>query len=121
MDCYIVDLGHARHADKYISLWRPECKGYAWPLPWAGRYPEAVVREALDYYNRGESLAVPCELIESLAIAPAPGEVDGDAGPVVPATRDNWDRIRAVAIAPPVHPQAYSSRSRGPMLFRDAR
>lgn len=121
MDCFIVNLSHAKHGDKYISLWRPECKGYAWPLPWAGRYQDAVVREDLDYYNSGENIAVPCELIESLAIAPAPGDVDGDTGPVVPATRANWDRIFKAAIEPPAWSQAYSSRRTGIMLFRRAR
>lgn len=118
MDFYIVNLSHAKPGDRYISLWRPECKGYAWPLPWAGRYPEAVVRENLGYYNNGENLAVPCELIESMAVAPAPGEVDGDAGPVVPATRENWKLLLAAAIEPPAYPQRLHRR--GPMLFTDA-
>lgn len=120
MDCYILNLSHAKHGDRYISLWRPECKGYAWPLPWAGRYPEDLVRGEPDYYNSGDNIAVPSTVVEALAAEPRRGDVDGDVGPVVLASRENWKVLLAAAIAPPTHPQRFSPRSQGMMYFAAA-
>jgi len=102
VDYYIVNLSHQRRDQEYIDVWRPECKGYAWPLSWAGRYAESEVRSALDYYNSGENVAVPCRVLDEIAIPkPKPRQIDGDAGPVVPNTRETWQTILANVIAPP--------------------
>lgn len=104
MDYYIVNLSHTKLADKYVTVWRPDCKGYAWPLSWAGKYSEAEVRGKLDYYNSGENVAVPCHVLDYMAVPPTPGAVDGDAGPVVPSTAANWQRLLANVIATPKYP-----------------
>ena len=96
---YVVNLSHGHREHRYVTLWRPDDKGYAWPLPWAGRYPRARILESLDYYNGGENIAVPCEIVEQLAIAPEPGMIDGDAGPVVPNRKECWEVLLANKVA----------------------
>ena len=96
---YVVNVSHSNKEHRYISLWRPDDKGYAWPLPWAGRYERARILAELNYYNGGENIAVPCEIVEQLAVAPAPGLIDGDVGPVVPSNQECWDVLIASKIA----------------------
>jgi hypothetical protein len=118
-DCFIVNLSHTHRQDRYITLWRPDDKGYAWPLSWAGRYPRELVMENLHYYNTGTAnIAVPCEVVEALAVDPLPGTVDGNAGPVVPSTRANWQLLIAAVVAtPPYRPTPeYPRRPRLPGL-----
>ena len=101
---YIVSVKHTRRQHKYITFWRPDDCGYAWPLSWAGRYPKAVVMQHPSYYNSGYStIAVPCELVDALAVPPEPGHIDGDAGPVVLNNRTNWLLLIDSAIEPPTH------------------
>ena len=38
IEYYIVSLKHTHKRDKYVTLWRPDNKGYCWPLSLAGRY-----------------------------------------------------------------------------------
>ena len=90
-------LSRRRH--RYITFWRPDNQGYAWPLPWAGRYGEEAVRDPRQHYSDGEdTLAVPCEVVEAIAVAPKPGDIDGDAGPVVLNTKENWAHLRSHAL-----------------------
>ena len=96
---FVVNLSHGNREHHYITFWRPDDKGYAFPLSWSGRYERARILESLDYYNGGENIAVPCEIVEQLAIAPAPGMIDGDAGPVVPNRKEFWDVLLANKIA----------------------
>jgi hypothetical protein len=87
----IVDLRLKWRSDPYITLWRPENAGYAYPLPWAGRYSAETLAEAPGYYwcKRYPServldrWPVPFSVVERLAVPPAPGRIDGDAGPVL--------------------------------------
>ena len=105
MDYYIVNLSHTRRDQKYITVWRPDCKGYAWPLEWAGRYAEDEVRRRIDYYNDGcANVAVRCHVLEYMAVPPQPGEIDNNAGPVVPNNAANWQRILANTIELPRYP-----------------
>ena len=97
---FIVNLSHLHREHSYVTVWRPDNAGYAWPLSWAGRYPESQVRASLAYYNSGSNVAVPCEVLEALAVAPGPGMVDNDAGPVVPSNALNWKRILRSVIGP---------------------
>lgn len=96
---YVVNLSHSNKEHRYVTFWRPNDAGYAYPLSWAGRYERARVLEHLDYYNSGDNIAVPCEIVEQLAVAPAPGMIDGDAGPVVPSNAECWDVLIAYKIA----------------------
>lgn len=68
---YIVSLKHSGkqygHRD-FVLFWRPNDMGYTLFLEAAGRYSREDVESNADYYNNGEStIAVPCELAESLA------------------------------------------------------
>lgn len=88
---FVLDLKHLRKDQAYITAWRPNDCGYAWPLPWAGRYPRDAIVNNLDYYHNGRStISVPCRAMEALAVAPEPGTVDSNIGPVVENTADNW-------------------------------
>lgn len=109
---YVASLKHTHREHLYITFWRPDHCGYAWPLSWAGRYPESHVRERLDYLNCGHTVAVPCEVVDALAVTPERGHIDGNAGPVVPNNRENWKTLLAAVIEPtpepytPVYPGA---------------
>ncbi len=90
---YIIDmsrdLGRA-----YITLWRPDDAGYCWPLTWAGLYSKETVEEDSRYYfeREGRKIArfpVRADLVAKIAVAPIPGTIDGDAGPVIMNTTKN--------------------------------
>jgi hypothetical protein len=87
---YIVDIRPSWKANPYVTVWRPDNKGYAYPLSWAGKYSqEKIDAEAEGYYSVKEGgkmvrFPVPCEVVERWALAPEPGRIDGNAGPVVP-------------------------------------
>jgi hypothetical protein len=110
---FIVSVNHTLRENAYITFWRADNSGYAWPLSWAGEYPEARVLANLGYYNGGGNIAVPVEVVRPLAIAPAPGRIDGDAGPVVLNNRANWDVLKANVIRPtryPIHAEYKGAR-----------
>jgi hypothetical protein len=113
-DCYIVSLKHTNRDHAYITVWRPENAGYAWPLSWAGKYSEADVLAERGYYHRGDdTLAVPCVCLDALAVPTPPKTVDNDAGPVVLNTWANWKRILESALPDPLHrpkPQCKGAR-----------
>lgn len=101
---YIVSLAHTTREDAYISVWRPDNAGYAWPLSWAGKYTAEQVEAALDYYHRGDStIAVPCEVLDAIAVPPKKGAVDNDAGPIVPNTKSSWYDILFAPVWPLAH------------------
>jgi hypothetical protein len=103
-DCYIVSVKHTQREHAYITVWRPDNKGYAWPLSWAGKYSSEAVEAKRDYYHNGcDTLAVPCVLIDNLAVPPAKGSIDNDAGPVVLNNRVNWKCILEFALPDPLH------------------
>ncbi|UGQ44938.1 hypothetical protein [Massilia endophytica] len=101
--CYIVSVKWTRRDSPYITFWRPDDCGYAWPLSWAGRYAEDDVLANKDYYHNGVStIAVPCMLVDNLGVPPVKGTVDGDAGPVVLNNRTNWNCILEFALPDPL-------------------
>jgi hypothetical protein len=93
VDFYVISAKHTNREHQYITLWRPEDKGYAWPLSWAGRYTEQQIVDALDYYHCGENVAIPCRVLDAMAVPVTPGTVDNDAGPVVLNNKVNWLKI----------------------------
>lgn len=104
MDCYVVNLSHTQRDDLYITVWRPDDRGYCWALSTAGRYPLETVKEHLGYYNSGHAnVAVPCDVLDQIAVAPRPGHHDNDTGPVVANTRANWKLILANTVATPAN------------------
>ena len=103
---YIVDLRKEWATRPCVTVWRPNNCGYAYPLSWAGRYDEATVVEGGPYYSRQEGrrwerFAVPCDVVDKLAIATPPRIVDGDAGPVVMNTGVNRTILRCARFRPP--------------------
>lgn len=102
-ELYILSL-QGRDLEKrhrYLTFWRPDHRGYAYPLSWAGKYTPAEVREKPGYLSNGETtIAVPCELVDSMSEAPAPGLIDNNAGPVVPNTKENLRRLMEAWWAP---------------------
>ncbi len=96
-DYYVADLGHSRAEDLYISFRRPDrSDGVCWPLPWAGVWPEAGVRQASEAIDGVEAVAVPIDAVHALATEPATGRIDGDIGPVV---RNSASNRRALVLA----------------------
>ncbi len=89
---YIVDVRSEWLGKPYITVWRPDNAGYAYPLSWAGKYTRAQIDERPRYYHKRrdghkrtlDRFPVPCAVVDALAIKPAPKIIDGDAGPVVP-------------------------------------
>lgn len=85
---YIVDLRPQWKANPYITFWRPNNKGYAYPLSWAGKYTREIIRERWNYYTVEDGKIIirfplSCPIAEAYGMRPAPGIIDGDAGPVV--------------------------------------
>jgi hypothetical protein len=99
---YIADMRPEWRTKPYVTFWRPKNAGYAFPLSWSGRYSEETVISGGDYYTErnGRSLirfAVPIEAVDGLATSPRPGDIDGDAGPVVVNNDFNRRRLRKAA------------------------
>jgi hypothetical protein len=106
-DFYIVNLSHTARNDRYITIWRPNDRGYCWALSRAGKYQYEHVMSHLGYYNSGcTNVAVPCGVLDEVAVAPIPGHHDNDAGPCVENTRANWKIILKSVIAPPKSPSS---------------
>ena len=102
MDHYVISVKHTRREDQYITIWRPDNKGYCWALSNAGKYSRENVLASLGYYNSGcSNVAVPCEVLDPVAVPPIPGYVDNDAAPCIENTRTNWALILANLIAEP--------------------
>lgn len=55
MSYYVISLKHTNNKDKYITLWRPDNKGYCWPAQWAGVYTEYI----RGYHHSDENKAIP--------------------------------------------------------------
>ena len=90
---YVVSVTHTNRDHDYITVWRPENKGYAWPLSWAGQYSHQAILDEMDYYHQGENVALPCKLLDEMAVAPLAGKIDNNAGPVVLNNKHNWAKI----------------------------
>jgi len=99
---YIVSVNHTKREDRYITFWRCDDRGYAYPLSWSGKYAGEHVRAHLGYYNSGcATIAVSCEAVDPLAVDPEPGHIDNDAGPVVLNNKENWKVLLANVIHEP--------------------
>lgn len=87
----IVSIKHTERDHKWITLWRPKCANYAWPLEWSGQYSAADVEESPFYFNGGD-LTVACrwDVLEHLAVET---EIDGAKVRCVPNTRASWQAI----------------------------
>jgi hypothetical protein len=104
---YIVDLRVEWSRRPYITVWRPDNKGYAYPLPWAGLYDQATVNAGGDYYSTKDGtrewrrFPVPRHVVEALAIPqPEPGVIDGNVGPVLRNNVHIRDALRRARYVP---------------------
>lgn len=93
----IVSAKHTQPGHKYVTFWRPDRKGYCWPLSWAGHY-SADEAASIASGSDGDTFAVPLNTALAMSENPARGHIDGDAGPVVPKTRANMKALRAAAV-----------------------
>ena len=104
----IVDLRREWARQRFLTFWRPNFAGYAYPLSWAGDYTRATVIEKDEYLTRRrysvatgkytgkwERFAVLRSVAEAIAIAPPLGQIDGNAGPVVVNNKQNRDYLIA--------------------------
>jgi hypothetical protein len=104
-DFYVISLKHTRREDRYITLWKPNDRGYCFRTPNAGRYPEETIRAHLGYYNTGTSIAVPCDIIDAITVMTTPADcLDGPDGPAVLNTRAKWQILLANVIQPALYP-----------------
>jgi hypothetical protein len=94
---YLVSVKHTHKRDPYITFWRPDNKGYCYALSAAGKYDYPTIARHWDYYVSDNTFPVPCEMVESIGIAPRAGIVDSDGGPVVQNNSENMNRLRAAA------------------------
>lgn len=102
MDCYVISVQHTQRRDRYVTIWRPDDKGYCWALSRAGKYSLEHVMNHPGYYNTGcSNIAVACSVLDAIAVDPIPGHHDNDAGPCVQNTRENWGKIIAAVVAKP--------------------
>lgn len=101
-DYLICDLRPDWKSDQYITFWRANCANYAYPLSWAGNYQADEARLHTKKNTRGtlERFLVPREAAEAIAVAPEPGRIDGNAGPVIPNTSQNRAKLRSAAHHP---------------------
>lgn len=83
---HIVSLKHTKDKDAYLTLWRPDSKGYSWPIAWAGEYSLTRVIDILSP-NPDGSYAVPVGFL---------GEIvkDDEGRPCYKNTKQIRDRIR---------------------------
>ncbi len=80
-----------------MTLWRPDDRGYTPIIDRAGRYSKEQIENDLDYYNGGENIAIPAEIIESMGQQPPVGWFDY-RGLAVPNTKESWQRIVAATV-----------------------
>ena len=103
---YIVDLRPEWRRKPYITFWRPDNAGYAFPLPWAGKYSSLTVENGGGYYTNRDGrrwvrFAVPCGVVDAMGVLPKANEIDGDVGPVVTATAQNRRALIAARLRLP--------------------
>jgi hypothetical protein len=104
---YICDLRSNWRKNPCVTFWRPENAGYAYPLPWAGRYTLAEVNADPGYYwerpygkPKGALIRFPilCSEVDKFGAEPTPGLVDGNVGPIVWQTARIVKALRAAAL-----------------------
>jgi hypothetical protein len=116
---YVLSVHHTLREDLYITVWGPNDSGYRWALSRSGKYTRERIESKLGYYNSGDcNVAVPCAVLDAIAVAPKPGHHDNDAGPVVQNNKANWNLIKANVIRPPK--QLMQPQYKGARRIKDA-
>lgn len=110
---YVISVKHSHKRDRFITVWRPDNRGYCYRLTrdgagteytGAGQYTREEVEAHLGYYNTGHSdIAVPVDVLHAMAIDVTPRDcLDGPAGgKAVLNTPKNWRVLIDSVIAPP--------------------
>lgn len=101
---YVISVKNTHKNHRYITVWGPNNSGYHWALSGSGIYSQAEILDSLDYYNGGPNIAVPCSILDGMAVPPIKGHHDNDAGPCVENNKQNWERILKAVIAPTKYP-----------------
>ncbi|KQV31100.1 hypothetical protein [Rhizobium sp. Root1204] len=101
----ICDLRVEWNRRPYVTFWRPNNANYAYPLVWAGDYTEADVMKGGGYYTTvelGSLIRFPIlrSLVEPMAVAPEPGRIDGNTGPVIRNDSRMRAKLRKLAYQP---------------------
>lgn len=97
---YILSVSHTYKVDSHILLWAANNKGYTFVVEEAGKYSEEKVLESLEYYNNGRgTLAVPCEIVDSMKTRPDINS--GLNGSIILNSKDNWNDFLKYAITKP--------------------
>jgi len=105
---YIVDVREEWRGKPYITVWRPNNNGYAYPLSWSGRYSREQIDAEPRYYHSYrypstrvlDRFPVPCAFVEAMAVDPYRGDIDGDTGPVVLNNKRNRAKLRRARYNP---------------------
>ena len=122
---YVISVMHTLRKHLYMTIWRPDNKGYCWALSNAGKYDRKQVMGELGYYNSGcSNVAVPCAVLDRIAVVSKPGHLDNNTGPVVPNNRAVWQLVLKNLIAPvPYQPKPEyngARRQKGCDVFYEA-
>lgn len=94
---YVADFRSEWSRKPCVTFWRPEDAGYAYPLPWSGRYTRCEIVPGYHDRRDGRRLirfAVPCAVVDALGAEPPAGLIDGNCGPVVLNTAANRQALR---------------------------
>jgi hypothetical protein len=111
---YVCDLRPEWRKKPCVTFWRPLSAGYAYPLPWSGKYTLAELAVEPAYFwkrpygkPKGAYLRfpVPCSTVDALGAVPTPKLVDGDVGPIVWQTPQIVRALRAAMLPVPESPQ----------------
>ena len=84
---YIISLTHTMRADKYLTLWRADNKGYCWSKIHAGEYetPEQ------GYHDNESNMPISLEEADKLfQLMP----YDGTMRPMIKNTKETWQKLR---------------------------
>lgn len=99
---FVISVSNTPRHSPYITLWGANNAGYRARIETAGRYSESQIKGNLDYYNDGiNTLAVPCDIVDHLAIPVQKGFLDDDTGHWIRNVRDSWKYLLKHLIAEP--------------------
>lgn len=103
--CYVISVKHSHKRHRYITFWKSDDCGYCFRLSNAGKYARDRVMAHLGYYNTGDNISVPVEVVDSMTVMTTPKDwLDGPDGPAVLNTPANWRKLIAAVIEKPAYP-----------------
>jgi len=68
---YILSKKHSNGEDMLV-FWRANSSEYCYRLDWAGKYTQEEVDANKSYYNDKDTMPVPCEEVEEVAVTTVP-------------------------------------------------